>query len=105
MRLYFNELSPVAVYDTDAKKLIGIFRSKSIASEFIYGVKKDSKTLSSYIKANSKISKKSHRLNCKILIRDATTAQQKECGDKPFILKDNRFDHFGILLSKKLTKS
>jgi len=81
-----DQSTPCAVYNVEKAELVGIFKTITLASKYVYGTPKEN-SMSAVIRKKSKIRKYNNKLNLVITARYANQKQIDELGDKNWIIK------------------
>jgi len=93
-----QEANPTAVYNADEQKLIAIFKSRSLAGKFLFGVSKTPieamKSLTYSLAKRTAMRPTTTRLGCMVAVRNASQEQKDMLGNNDYLLLDERYQEF-----------
>jgi len=99
-----NAHLPCTVWDADGGSCIGIFGSRRIAGQFIFGPTKGPYVLcnrvTTIIKKQSVVRKSSTQIDCRVIITDATEDDKRYLADKKYIIRNPLYTSFTSSITK-----
>jgi len=86
-----HDFIPCAIYNTDKKEIVGLFKTRAYASKYIFGFKNNVtiKYIISAITDKKNLTPKITQLPYKIAIRNLTETQKLTLGEADFVILNN----------------